>query len=166
MKQNKKGFTLIELLVVVLIIGILAAVALPQYRKAVEKSRYTQLMKLVRGIVNAQELYYLANNKYANSFDKLDIEMPPHGNPTSTCDGERILIPNKARIDLCTDRVGGIINGLARYFCYYQNNGYAHAGKCWCYGYDEASINLCQSFGGKLDEEYDSTHLENNFYYF
>ena len=75
----KQGFTLIELLVVVLIIGILASVALPQYKKAVEKSRATQALTLLKSVAQAEEAFFMANNHYTNSLDELDIKIPWKG---------------------------------------------------------------------------------------
>ncbi|ACC97899.1 PilE-like protein [Elusimicrobium minutum Pei191] len=72
----KKGFTLIELLVVVLIIGILAAIALPQYNKTVERSRITEALILSRAALNSQQIYKLQTGDYALSWDELDITVP------------------------------------------------------------------------------------------
>ena len=72
----KRGFTLIELLVVVLIIGILTAVAVPQYKIAVAKSRFSTLKHLTDALAKAEEVYYLANGKYTEVIAQLDVDLP------------------------------------------------------------------------------------------
>ena len=80
--NNKKGFTLIELLVVVLILGILAAMAMPQYFKAVERSRMTEAVTLLANIADAQQRKYMQVNKYTTAFTGLDVA--PKGASGST----------------------------------------------------------------------------------
>ncbi|MGB2578664.1 type IV pilus assembly protein PilE [Elusimicrobium simillimum] len=76
MKINKKGFTLIELLVVVLIIGILAAIGLPQYTKAVEKSRAAEGFQNIQTLRRAHDIYHMQTGTWPSSLEDLDVEMP------------------------------------------------------------------------------------------
>jgi prepilin-type N-terminal cleavage/methylation domain-containing protein len=83
-QPHVRGFTLIELLIVVLIIGILAAIALPQYRKSVDKTIASRELSMLRAIKNAQELYYLTHNAYSDNYEDLDISIPSK-NPPYSC---------------------------------------------------------------------------------
>ena len=81
--QNLSGFTLIELLVVVLIIGILASVALPQYNKAVRKARLAEVATTFNAISKAIDTWLLENGGLPSSYvyflngsETLDISIP------------------------------------------------------------------------------------------
>lgn len=72
------GFTLIELLVVVLIIGVLSAIALPKYMRAVEKANAHQNLALLKTLASFAEEYKLVHGTYPNRFDQLDTELPAY----------------------------------------------------------------------------------------
>ncbi len=72
-KPFKKGFTLTELLVVVLVIGVLAAIALPSYTKSVKKSRASDALNNLNIVSLKQQDYMLNNEKYAENFKDLNV---------------------------------------------------------------------------------------------
>lgn len=92
-KQNNSGFTLIEVLVVVLIIGILTSVALPQYQKAVEKTRAMQGVQALKDILSAQQVYYETYGRYTHDLSKLDVDVAiPSDFKIVTQEGYRLII--------------------------------------------------------------------------
>ncbi len=73
--MNRKGFTLLELLVVVLLIGILGAIALPQYFNVLERQRAMEAMGILSAVEKAQVRYYAINDEYATDFSNIDFDL-------------------------------------------------------------------------------------------
>ena len=151
MYQNK-GFTLIELLVVVLIIGILAAVALPQYQKAVAKSRLVTLFPLVDGVVRAQEMYYLENGSYADDFSVLDIVPPAGTREEKSATEVKIIYNNGSSVTMNFNEgyISGDLNyGNLRYFVSLLHGLRGSSRRCYA---DHKYASVCTSLGGRLLE--------------
>ena len=147
------GFTLIELLVVVLIIGILAAVALPEYGKAVERSRMTEAITLMDSVVKAQRLQLMQTNRYARDFEELDVapkgatgrEYYTKGDPRTGRGG------NGVRIRLYSDGVGAVrdYDAMSNPLKYvYQLERYYQSDNVTCVGNNQAGEELCADFCG------------------
>jgi type IV pilus assembly protein PilA len=69
MQKNRKGFTLIELLIVVVIIGILAAIAIPKFANTKEKAYVTAMKSDLRNLMTAEEAYFSDSTKYTTAFN-------------------------------------------------------------------------------------------------
>lgn len=147
---RRQGFTLIELLVVVLIIGILAAIALPQYNAAVLKSKIASELPQFTSVLRAQEAYKLANGSYSRSFQALDVQPVclRYSYDTDPTTAEYCVLeePNRKRMKIYG---GGLYLSYDRnyYLSFYQGNA-ARGIVCIPAINNKTSDRACASFGG------------------
>ena len=129
-QRNKTGFTLMELLVVVLIIGILAAVALPQYKKSVEKAKFTKYIGWARRIYHAQNEYYISNGEWGKDFSSFSMDFPSGTRYT----GSGVVLPSGQGFNYNK-------NNTSVQFSYKDINFtlYLTTGKLVCYHYANAT---------------------------
>ncbi len=158
------GFTLIELLVVVLIIGILAAVALPQYQKAVAKARAAKMVHLIDTYQKALDVYILSHGIDANRdigalSSVLDIEYTTEdfnnimnyylGNGSGGYDIWCSKATSEEEVSDCSIMLGGSNVRVTFDIRRYENSAWTGS----CTGYDLDGEVLCESLkqAGKVD---------------
>ena len=159
-----KGFTLIELLVVVLIIAVLAAVAVPQYQKAVDKSRVSELFAIVKNLKVQQEVFYLTNGYYAADCEELGTDLPSgFVKDTEKTDRYTLQKGSYTTVVKCGNngnRIMGAIQGdnfnthIEAFFDHYSDEDVAtgdqgNQGKAFCSATDKdtRSLAVCKSLG-------------------
>jgi len=166
MKNNRAAFTLIELLVTVLIISILAGIALPQYFKAVEKSRAADALTTLKAVERAINTYILTNGTPTNVFDNLDItisgtQLAPNkiqGN-NFTFDIRNINAGGRENtFEIVATRNDATANTVRHYYIYRH-----YLGGFQCTAMSAAAKVVCEGITGK---QLDAPNHPSGYYYY
>jgi len=150
--MNKKGFTLIELLVVVLIIGILAAIALPQYFKTVEKSRMAEAETIIGNAMLAQQRYFMTNGTFTSNWTRLDTT--PTGALSQTNSANDTLTTKASNgfiVVLFSDHMWAKRDSTA--YPYFVGKAYTSTDRPWCFadGTNSKATDICVEYNNADD---------------
>lgn len=137
-KTNIKAFTLIELLIVVLVIGILVALAVPQYRIAVGKAQFSTLKIITRNVQEAAQRYYMTYGTFEEAIRNLDITIPS---------GVKCLIWHQDDDDQV--RCGKQIAGIDIYYYVYRSTGKPRSCMALSTNKTDIANRICQKDTGK-----------------
>lgn len=162
----KKAFTLIELLVVVLIIGILSAVALPQYQKSVNKTRSTQAILMLNSLVQAERVYKMATGAYTTDLTVLDIQVP-EDTMAGSWTGSNSTYPLKYMYSCQVNDSGAFVGCAANAANADLPLFHRSTGDYWCiggiYGKSAKAEDVCKALGGYKQK---GERSASNGYYF
>ena len=159
-RKNKLGFTLIEMLVVVLIIGILAAVALPHYQLAVDKADFIKYQSMVASLRDAYDDYVLVHGKGTANFDDLSISLPDDFTKVYN-KGDAIQCFQNKEMFCCMSDSGAGHTGLincgkndlsviyTQYFFGYNNSPITRRGLCLAKENHTRANRLCSALGSE-----------------
>ncbi len=149
--KNKLGFTLLELLVVVLIIGILAAIAFPQYQLAVDKSRFAALMNITKALTSANERFYLTNGRYSTNLNELDVEIKANRiskeGTTAYFDWGKCKLHNQRQVYCINNK--NLQNEFTIFYYFSDHSTYRRQSLCMAFTTQSNSryAKLCKSMG-------------------
>ncbi len=138
---GRRGFTLIELLIIVLIIGMLVVIALPQYQKAVLKSRYSAMMPIAKALAEGNEVYYMEHGNYSEDPTVLMVQ-----GKAEYPDGTNILMYDEGGLSYVRTMNANVPS--ARYLVYQKHSG-NFADTTMCEAANDRANALCQAIGGE-----------------
>ena len=153
--MKNKAFTLIELLVVVLIIGILAAIAVPQYQVSVGKSKYATLKAKTKALAESVNLYYLSTGgQKPLQFSDLDIDLPNISYDTSDPTGFDIYFNDDGQCVVWTNdnnMVSCFFKNRSMGYYFYWNT--LKEKYCYANTSNNAYLKVCEQETGKTKAE-------------